>query len=237
MVANWGTYIRNLLILAFRQNCIVAFIQVLNSHAETMNSELDAFIADARLRSAVTWQVCWLEKLLTDEIGGTITITEADGLPVDFVVTGISYQYQNRARALLNRYKLAGKSYVFEFIDLEVSAAWSDGVCELEVLVVPSAAWSDGVCALIPAPTYTLQLTVDPSSTGEPGLLSVDIPGPYEYGTVVEITAGSNYSGGYFWRWEIYLSGSWSLLSNDAIYEHTIIANTQIRAFYSDMNQ
>lgn len=130
MIGNWLTHIRNMLIIACRQNRCVAFIKVLNSYAENMKSELDSFISDARMRSATTWQVCWLEKLLNEQFEGEITITEADGLPVDFIVSGISYQDQNRARALINRYKLAGKSYILELQDVDVTGEWGDYVCE-----------------------------------------------------------------------------------------------------------
>jgi hypothetical protein len=111
-----------------------------------LKASLDSFVADARLRSAATWQTCWLKKLLEDELGGSITISESDGLPVDFIVSGISYSNLSRAKALINRYKLYGRSYVIQYADLDESVQWLDALCEKEQTIVSSVQWVDAVC-------------------------------------------------------------------------------------------
>lgn len=148
MIASWIAYLYNLLPVAIRQSRLGQLMLVLLLPAQLASEELSTYTADARLRSAATWQVQWLEKLLTDALGYAVTITEADGLPVDFRVSGIKYFDENRARALLNRYKLAGKSYKLEFSDLTIAGRWLSPVCQLTDELVYIGRWLDPACAL-----------------------------------------------------------------------------------------
>lgn len=236
MIGSWLTYIRNMLMVVLRQSRTVAFIEALNFPSVEVKSELDAFIHDLQYRSSITSQVCWLEKLLSDRFRGDITITEGNGLFVDFHINGIQYADKDEAYALINRYKLAGKSFAFVFPDLTITAMWGDGLCETQPITVESAAWSNPVCVEMINPSYYLILSIHPGSTGTPGDISANPFGPYSSGTVVEIRA-TIAAGGYFNHWEIYTDEGWQFLSNQGLYLHAVVANTKIRAFYSYINQ
>jgi hypothetical protein len=160
MIASWLAYIYNLLLIAIRQQRVAQFINVLLSTAQTGKTELNAYIADARLRSAATWQVIWLEKLLTDALGYTVTIEEANGMPFDFQVSGVDYADATLARGLLNRYKMAGKSYAFNFADIDMSGQWIDPVCATTNVYDFSGQWIDPVCALELPPTISITVEV-----------------------------------------------------------------------------
>lgn len=146
MIGNWLAYIYNLLPLAVRQPRVGLLISVLLSPAKTSINELTTYIADARLRSAATWQVMWLEKLLSDALGYPITIIESTGLPIDFIVSGVSYTDETLARGLLNRYKLAGKSYVLTFADVQIEGQWLNPVCARTNEALLVGYWVHPVC-------------------------------------------------------------------------------------------
>ena len=150
LIVDWNKYIKSLLPTRIRGGRLVALISALLGQAEGAHSSTNAYIADARLRSAITPQVCWLQKVLADTLGYTCTITEADGLPVDFNVNGVHYADLARAHALLERYKLAGRSYQVNLGDITASAAWADYRCERTLEVTASAAWGSYVCVRAP---------------------------------------------------------------------------------------
>lgn len=242
MIGSWIAYLYNLLLVALRQSRLGQLILVLLSPAQLASEELTTYSADARLRSAATWQVMWLEKLLTDALGYTVTITEANGLPIDFIVSGISYTDETLARGLINRYKLAGKSYILEFANVEVTGQWLNPVCAQTNEYVFTGQWLNPVCAKEYPETFTLTLSIHPGSTGSAtaDLLSKNPDKTeYNYGEQVEISAEDNNPLGFFWYWEIYnaATSEWESLSNLSTYEITITGITEIRAFYSDMNQ
>ena len=161
MIGDWIKYITDMLASAVRGSVLVQFISALLSPSKTAQDSLNAYLSDARLRSAATWQACWLEKLLSDNLGYMVTITEASGLPVDFVVTGVSYTDAARASALLNRYKLAGRSYILEFSDVAVVAQWDNALCEKTALINLYARWDDALCEKV----ETLLRVVDQSGS------------------------------------------------------------------------
>jgi len=160
MIGNWLAYIYNLLPLAVRQPRVGLLISVLLSPAKTSINELTTYIADARLRSAATWQVMWLEKLLSDALGYPINIIESTGLPIDFIVSGVSYTDETLARGLLNRYKLAGKSYVLTFADVQIEGQWLNPVCARTNEITITGQWLYPVCAKDPESTIIFEVVL-----------------------------------------------------------------------------
>jgi len=167
-------------------------------------------------------------------------------------VMGVSVNHENLASALLNRYKLAGRSFVF--ISTVASAQWSNPVCSLTENVVfvakwknPGCAmsnnftftarWSDPVCAEVEVIKYTLNLSIHPDSTGAAtgSKLSKDPDKDgYDYGDVVQVSAADNAPHGYFARWERYQSGGWIVVSYSRDFLVIIKGNTNMRAYYTD---
>lgn len=156
MIASWLTYIYSLLPIAIRQSGLVNFISILLAPAQSAAQELEAYTADARLRSAATWQVIWMEKLLSDALGYAVVITEGDGMPIDFVFSGIAYNDRDFAAGLINRYKLAGKSFLINYEDVALSARWINPVCALTNQFTYTARWINPVCHTTPAPDIVL---------------------------------------------------------------------------------
>lgn len=81
---------------------------------------------------AGTPQVCMLKKVIHDELGINIEIEEGDGKPYDFVVkTSSTYtDKEQQMFALLERYKMAGKSYKYINSEIDFEYRWEDYVCE-----------------------------------------------------------------------------------------------------------
>lgn len=81
---------------------------------------------------AGTPQVCMLKKVVHDELGINIEIEEGDGKPYDFIVkTSSTYtDKEQQIFALLERYKMAGKSYKYMNSEVDFEYQWEDYVCE-----------------------------------------------------------------------------------------------------------
>lgn len=90
-------------------------------------------------------QVCMLQKLIFDELGILVEIEEGNGKPVDFIIrTAFSnIDKERQLFALLDKYKLAGKSYGYENAEVKFSYEWSGYVCEQRTVFVQ---WGGFVC-------------------------------------------------------------------------------------------
>lgn len=100
-----------------------------------------------RIKVGGSPQVCMLKKTVYDELGIMVEIAEGDGKPVDFVIrTAFTDTDKERQLfALLDRYKLAGKSYAYENKEITFECVWSGYVCEDNPL---DWEWTNYVCEL-----------------------------------------------------------------------------------------
>ena len=75
-----------------------------------------------------------LQKIIRDELGLDVRIEEGNGKPIDFIIktTFVDVDKERRLFALLDRYKLAGKSYGYENAGIMITAQWTGFVCELK---------------------------------------------------------------------------------------------------------
>lgn len=231
MIIKWITYIKDLLPISIRQVRLIELIYSLLSPLETMHNEMNSFIDKSRLYASCTWQVCWLEYLLKNELSSDeIEITEANGLPFDFKVSGVNYNDRDKARGLINRFKMAGKSYYIEYGDLVAAIQWNDPICEKSESLEYLANWNNSIC--VKEAKYALYLSV----TGiNPGTVSQNPDGLHYEGDIVTITANDNAPDGYFHRWEILNGSTWETYSVE--YETTVTItneNLYMRAYYSD---
>lgn len=116
MNINWTKFWTEQLPFCFRKERILALIAALCAIIARLWNDWTTWGERARQRAAYTWQVFWLERLVWLEMGVVIIIEPADGRPVDFVVnvsrisSPESYD-ENRLRALVDSFKLAGKTY------------------------------------------------------------------------------------------------------------------------------
>ena len=92
-------------------------------------------------------QVCMLQKIVKDSLGIDIRITEGNGKPIDFIINAlfIDLDKERQLFALLDRYKLAGKSYGYENAGIVITAQWTGFVCELASM---ESEWTGFVCEL-----------------------------------------------------------------------------------------
>lgn len=120
---------------------------------QNLFASFQSWQADIRLQAATTCQVMYLENILNYRLFGSftpqITITDGDGITVDFIVNipaGVTVNGQLLI-GLLEQYKLKGKRYNVVQSTRQYSVVWSDPVCELEQVQF-SVAWSNPVCEL-----------------------------------------------------------------------------------------
>lgn len=134
MDINWKKFWREQLPSAFRKNKIVVLIEVLCSVIREAYDEWQTWAARAKERAAYTWQVYSLERMVWLEMGLVIEIEESKTVAYNFLVnvsrsSGQEYD-ESRLRALLDRYKLAGKSYYISDTAISRTVKFIGHVCE-----------------------------------------------------------------------------------------------------------
>lgn len=110
-----------------------AFIEFVVSLCNQINQSHNTFLNwgdEAKERAAFSWQTIYLERLLTREFGVPFMIEESDGKPIDFNVFVGSYVDEKRLRAVIDKYKLAGRSYNIIQNNVNLSARFINHVCE-----------------------------------------------------------------------------------------------------------
>lgn len=110
-----------------------AFIEFLISLCNQINQSHNTFLNwgdEAKERAAFSWQTVYLERLLSREFGIPFMIEEADGKPIDFNVIVGSYIDEKRLRAVIDKYKLAGRSYNVTQNNVSLSTRFINHVCE-----------------------------------------------------------------------------------------------------------
>lgn len=111
-----------------------------------------------RIKAGGTPQVCMLQKIVRDAIGVDVVIGEGDGKPVDFIIK-TSFTDTDKERqlfALLDRYKLAGKSYSYQNESVTYTLDWSEYVCEKASITIT---WANYVCELQGTPLCIIYVT------------------------------------------------------------------------------
>lgn len=139
MNINWTKFWTEQLPFCFRKVRILALIAALCAIISRLWSDWTTWGERARQRAAYTWQVFWLERLVWLEMGVVIIIEPADGRPVDFVVNVSSVEDvdtydESRLRGLIDKYKLAGKSYRIVNSAISREIHFVDHVCQMALL-------------------------------------------------------------------------------------------------------
>lgn len=123
------TMLRRTKLAYFIEACIQPIVYKYN--------EMLAWGEEKRLEQATNWQVCQLEAYLNKILLGDATrrdvyITDADGIICDFYVN-ISSRIridENRAKAIVDKFKLLGRRYQIAGSVLTYSCEWIDKVDE-----------------------------------------------------------------------------------------------------------
>ena len=147
---DWNKWIIERLPRKLRVVGMFALCVVLTSYIRRLYVDFVEWRRKLRIRMAGTPQVCQLRKIVHDELGVDIVIEEGNGKPIDFIIktSFVDVDKERRLFALLDRYKLAGKSYGYENAEIVLTATWSRFVCE-RVVVRPILVWDGFVCEVL----------------------------------------------------------------------------------------
>lgn len=132
MDINWNKWIIEQLPLKLRTVLLFAYCKVLNSHTVKLHGEFVKWQKKIRIHAGATPQVCMIKKVVNDEMAINIQIEEGNGKPVDFIIktSFADIDKERQLFALLDKYKLAGKTYAYENAEIILSAVWNKYACE-----------------------------------------------------------------------------------------------------------
>lgn len=142
---DWRRWIIERLPERLRVKGMMAVCMVLTMPIRVLHEEFVAWQRRMRTKVAGTPQVCVLQKIIKDELGLDVLIEEGDGKPTDFIIRTafVDVDKERRLFALLDRYKLAGKSYGYENAEIEITIQWTGFACELASM---ESNWTGFVC-------------------------------------------------------------------------------------------
>lgn len=147
MEINWEKWIVESLPFRLRSKVICAFCFSLVSPVLSLYNDFDRWRAKMKIKAGGSPQVCMLKKVVYDELGVNIEIEEGNGKPHDFIIQiALDMDKERQLFALLDRYKLAGKSYLYDNTDVSINLTWGAFVCEI---ADTSWAWGGFVCEAI----------------------------------------------------------------------------------------
>lgn len=109
---------------------LIDFIRSLVWQVPDAGNRFDLFVSDAYVRANLTAGKLALQKAIYHEIDAIADIEGLDGKPFDFLVKVYGPVDENRLRDVINRHKLAGKSYTFELGAVTYNATFGNYVCE-----------------------------------------------------------------------------------------------------------
>lgn len=144
---NWNRLIYCYLPICLRKTGLYALLQVLATPLVSLYDIFQQFRAKMIYQANVNPSVIMLRKVISDETGKDVQIVDAGGMPTDFLVKigpGLSASEINRIRAIVNKYKEAGRSFyisenvmalsyefIYDYPTIKVFTIDIIGYCEL----------------------------------------------------------------------------------------------------------
>jgi hypothetical protein len=143
-----------LLPIRLRTVRLVSLLTVLIAPIVILHDNFHAFAEKRRLRAAATPQALMLERLVLSETGLSVKILPVEsGASPDFEVKhpdNASAADVAAAESVIDRYKLAGKSYRVVGSVVPFTNDWSDFICTVaSIAAIESVDWTDMVCKVI----------------------------------------------------------------------------------------
>lgn len=126
--------IRSLLVTFMRSNRLAELIRVLTREVETAYNQFNVSVPDWMYKINANASIISLQHHIKRELDVDAVITELDGKPVDFLIEVTGFVDESQLRALIDSYKLSGKSYVFKVGSVVYSCQFSNHVCEIELV-------------------------------------------------------------------------------------------------------
>lgn len=187
---NWDKWIIERLPQALRTIGLHALLRVLLSPIYMLYDDFIVWKQRMHTLSGVTVQACMLKKIVRDELGIDMLITEGDGKPIDFIIetSFTDIDKERQLFALLDRYKLAGKSYAYQNAEIVFESTWTGYVCEKKIInnIVITYYWRNDpawgtviyqVVIQADEPVKSdLTITLEVHIIGQPGNDTLDIP-------------------------------------------------------------
>jgi hypothetical protein len=121
------------------------------------------FVEDAKYRASANASVISLEHHISREFDVRAKITELSGRPTDFLVTIDGNVDESRLKALIDGYRLSGKSYVFRVSGVKYVSRWIDHV-EEDMSTEYVSEWIDHIGVYLPRVTVGYTFSYDRSA-------------------------------------------------------------------------
>lgn len=145
MNIDYSKLVQLLLPTFLRKSVLIELLRTLIGPLQIMHSQANLWFDDARYKANTNASVISLIHLIEREFDVLATIEELDGQPTDFKVTVSGTVDEVRLRALLNQYKIAGRSFTFRIGSVVYSSSFINHVCE-DIIAVYSVEFIDYVC-------------------------------------------------------------------------------------------
>lgn len=117
-----------------RSNKFVQIIFVLIAEARTSFNEFISQVPDWKYKAKANASVLSIQNTIKRELNVDAVITELDGKPVDFLVSVTGFVDFSAVKNLIDKYKLAGRSYVFETGAVTYFCSFINHVCVLDLI-------------------------------------------------------------------------------------------------------
>ena len=122
--------IRSLLVTFMRSNRLAELIRVLTREAESAYNQFNLQVPDWMYKINANASVISLKHHIKRELDVDAVITELDGKPIDFLVSVTGFVDEQRLKAIIDNYKLSGKSFVFKVGNEVYTAKFGSWSCE-----------------------------------------------------------------------------------------------------------
>lgn len=147
MKIDWDKYTIESLPHTLRRVGIFSILQVLISQIKAIHASYLSLKSAKIKEQSGNSQVCMLKKMVSDQLNLNIDIAPDTGLSNDFIVKvdSLDVDKERRLVALINKYKLAGKSFTLNNAAVVFTQSFAGYVCEKASLVY---GWGGYVCEL-----------------------------------------------------------------------------------------
>lgn len=141
----WDKWVIEQLPRVLRTNLMYIICMIFTGPVRQLYTDFIQWKKRMLIKAGGSPQVCMLEKIVKDSLDIDIRITEGNGKPIDFIINAefMDLDKERQLFALLDRYKLAGKSYGYENAGIAITAQWTGFVCELANI---GCVWSGAIC-------------------------------------------------------------------------------------------
>ncbi len=145
MIIDWEKYTRLLLPVKLRTLLLVELIRTMLWQVPRAATAWNVWEKNAWYSANLNASTITLQYLIQREFGVLATIEELDGLPTDFIVNVEGTVDEIRLKALIDRYKLAGRSYTFRLGSVVYAASFINHQCE-DIVEILNASFIDYQC-------------------------------------------------------------------------------------------